>query len=150
MAQKCAHHCSLPENSTFDTEEFRILIVDDEAAILFAYRRLIENSGYTVDACETLAEAIDYISTQRYFAVITDLRLSGSETTEGLAVLACIRDHQPQAKVIVMTGYGGEEAALALGASFYFKKPLEPSVILEALRHLRAGVRRSNQRGSGC
>lgn len=129
------------ENSAHGTDEApRILVVDDEAAILFAYRRMAERNGYTVDTCETLAEAVEYIKTRRYLAIITDLRLTGTDTAEGFDVLACVRDHQPHARVIVITGYGEEQdtrAARALNAAFYFKKPLEPSVILEALRHIR-------------
>jgi DNA-binding NtrC family response regulator len=141
MAEESARQDVLSDDTAHGTKALsRILIVDDEAAILFAYRRLIEGSGYAVDVCETLAEAVERVMTRPYFAIITDLRLTGSDTEEGLAVLACVRDHQPRAKVIVMTGYGGEEtarAAHALDVSFYFEKPLEPSVIIEALRHLR-------------
>ncbi len=126
--------------SSSTNDQPRILIVDDETAVLFAYRRLIEGNGYVADVCETLDEAIAYIKANPYFAVITDLRLTGTNSREGLEVLACIREHQPQAKMIVITGYGGKEtfqSALTLGVTFYFNKPMEPSVILETLRHLR-------------
>ncbi len=150
MAENNARQPSLSGNAGRDAaEQPRVLIVDDEAAILFAYRRLIEGSGYVVDACETLVEAVEHIMTYPYFAVITDLRLTGSDAADGLAVLTYVRARQPGAKVIVMTGHDGEEttrAARALDASFYFKKPLEPSVILEALRHLREDEKAGDQR----
>jgi two-component system response regulator RegA len=144
MALKSALNASKPRAGVSGKkEQSRILIVDDEAAILFAYRRLLEGGGYMVDVCETLDEAVGFIMTHHYFAVITDIRLTGSDSTEGLTILASVRDRQPQAKMIVITGYGGKESvqdAIKLGASFYFKKPLEPSVVLETLRHLREDV----------
>ena len=143
MASKYAHTPLLRAGSNDTEESLRVLIVDDEAAVLFAYRRLLEGNGYDVDVCETLEEEMEYISTRTYFTVITDLRLTGSDSSEGLQVLAHVTHCQPRAKLIVMTGYGGKESsqsAIALGASFYFKKPLEPSVIIETLRHLRAAA----------
>jgi len=49
------------------------------------------------------------------------------------------RKELPQAKVILVTGYGNDElkkTTLALGASHYFEKPVNPSLILALLREL--------------
>ena len=114
-----------------------VLVIDDEEAVRFVYRRMIAASGYRVDTCGTLDEAVEFLGSRRYIAVVTDLRLAGSDGSEGLAVVSCSRAYQPQAKVIVMTGYGSEEDSLARGASFFLKKPLEPSLILELLGRIR-------------
>ncbi|HEX9079711.1 MAG TPA: response regulator [Desulfuromonadaceae bacterium] len=151
MTAETARHANLFGDAAHDAgEQRRVLIVDDEAAILFAYRRLIEGGGYVVDACGTLVEAVEHIMSHPYFAVITDLRLTGNDA-DGLAVLTYVRTRQPGARVIVVTGYDGEEsarAAFALEVSFYFRKPLEPSVILEALRHLREDEKTGNRRAA--
>lgn len=114
----------------------RVLIVDDEAAILFAYRKLFEKEGKRVDACETLEEAVDLIKSYPYCAVIADMRLNGTGSTDGMELLRLIHKLRPAAVVIIITGYGSseiEQEALDLGATYYFEKPVMPSVILGAL-----------------
>lgn len=118
----------------------RVLLVDDETAILFAYRRLIGRMGLVADCCETLDEAITLIATRAYCAVIADMRLAGSDTTAGLDLLRFIRTRQPRTKAIIWTGYGTPESAaaiLALGAAYYFEKPVLPSIILDILTGLK-------------
>ncbi|HEY3307018.1 MAG TPA: response regulator [Desulfuromonadaceae bacterium] len=117
----------------------RILIVDDEPAILFAYRKLIEKEGIAVDVCETHHEAIIHINARPYFAVIADMRLVGTDNMDGLKVVRAIREAQPDTKVILVTGYGNKEIvqkALSMGVSYYFEKPVMPAAILEALKIL--------------
>ena len=154
MASKDIRHTHFSGSGSSRTHEpSRILVVDDEVAVLFAYRRLFEGGGYVVDTCETLVEAVEYVKNSAYFAIITDLRLTGSDSTEGLELLACVRECQPRANVIMLTGYGGKESlrsSIELGAAFYFKKPLEPSVILEALRHLREEAAQGSRRDVNC
>jgi DNA-binding NtrC family response regulator len=131
----------LPSNSHLPTgnssETHRILIVDDEPAILFAYRKLIEKDGMIVDISTSLEGAIRHIRTRLYLAVITDLRLAGTDNGDGLEILRFIQNERPGTKTILATGYGDseiEKTARALGVSYYFKKPVQPSDILEALR----------------
>lgn len=116
----------------------RVLILDDEPAILFAYRKIIENEGMHVDSSTTLAEALLYIRTHRYLAVVADVRLSGSENQDGLEFLKIVRTSHPQTRMILATGYGNPEVkitALSLGADHYFIKPVAPSSIIEALKN---------------
>ncbi len=129
-------------------EPCRLLIVDDEPAMLFAYRRLLEGNGYQVDTCETLERAVEQIGSRPYFAVLTDLRLAGCDGADGLQVIVMVREQQPQAKIIVVTGCGDQEAPLTLGASYFFRKPLEPSVIFDVLRHLQEDARWEAARGT--
>jgi DNA-binding NtrC family response regulator len=115
----------------------RVLIVDDEVSILFSYRKLLEREGMKVDVCESFEEAVEHIRDNDYCAVIADIRLSGSENTDGLKILHEIKKKQPDAKVILMTGYGNsdiEQMAYDLGAAHYFEKPVRPSVILDTLK----------------
>jgi DNA-binding NtrC family response regulator len=114
----------------------RILVIDDEPAVLFAYRKIIEKSGFAVDICETLDDAISNINSRQYVAVIADLRLAGYDNCDGLEILRFVRTHCPGTKTILATGYGDndvEKTALAIGVTRYFKKPVQPSDILHAL-----------------
>lgn len=119
----------------------RILVVDDEPAILFAYRKLIEKDGMTVDISANLDDAIRQIRARRYLAVIADLRLAGTDNGDGLEILRVIQEERPYTKTILATGYGDSEIerqAHSLGVSYCFKKPVSPADILSALREFHA------------
>lgn len=124
-------------------DQKKVLIVDDEVAILFAYQKLIEREGFGVDVCENVETALAHINDHVYCAVIADMRLAGTENTDGLKILHAIRGNQPETKVILVTGYGNAEIkqmAYALGATHYFEKPVRPSVILDALKSLMGSL----------
>jgi DNA-binding NtrC family response regulator len=115
----------------------RILIVDDEPAILFAYRKLIEKEGMCVDISSCLNGAIQHIRDRYYLAVIADMRLSGTDNNDGMEFLRIVRHEHPTTKMIIATGYGSleiEAAARALGVSYYFEKPVQPLAIMGALK----------------
>lgn len=127
-----------PYTYTVDNPEppARILVIDDEPAVLFAYRKLIEKDGMIVDICENMEEALQYIRSQHYLAVIADMRLAGTDNGDGLEILRCVRRDYPDTKTILATGYGDsetEKTARELGVSYYFKKPVQPADILAAL-----------------
>jgi DNA-binding NtrC family response regulator len=118
-------------------ESHRVLVVDDEPAVLFAYRKLIEKDGMAVDISATLEEAIRHIRANHYLAVIADLRLAGSDNGDGFEILRFIRQERPHTKTILASGYDCgeiEKRAYILGVSCYFRKPVQPSAILDALR----------------
>lgn len=119
----------------------RILIVDDEPAILFAYRRLIEREGLVVDTSASLQEAITLLQLRPYLAVIADMRLAGTDNADGLEILRLIRQERLTTKVILATGYGSqavEREAKSLGATHYFQKPVLPATILLVLKGIHA------------
>jgi DNA-binding NtrC family response regulator len=119
----------------------RVLVVDDEPSILFAYQKLLGAEGFTVDACGELEAALHFTNSCSYFAVITDIRLSGSGNSDGVALLRAVRSQQPLAKTVVVTGYGTSELERTLkelGATHYFEKPVRPSLILDILNAVNA------------
>lgn len=116
----------------------RILVVDDEPAVLFAYRKLIEKDGMVVDLSANFEDAVTNIRTHRYLAVIADLRLTGTDNGDGLEILRIVQNERPGTMTILATGYGDsetEKSARALGVTHYFKKPVQPAQILDALRN---------------
>lgn len=117
----------------------RILIVDDDDAFLFSYKKLLRGAFVEVDTCMSLEDAIELIRDNDYSTVITDFRLSHSESNEGLEILQYVREHKPSTPVIFLTGYGSDEIkvkAFALGACSYFDKPVQISEIVNALKKL--------------
>jgi DNA-binding NtrC family response regulator len=135
-----------------EQDSHRVLIVDDEHAICFAYSRLLESESFGFDICDSVEAAIELLNLNKYFAVISDVRFAGSDNADGVYLVSCIKNLQPQAKVILVTGYGSEElkkTADELGVSHYLEKPVEPSLILFLLRalHLVADEEEENYKG---
>lgn len=106
----------------------RILIVDDEPAILFAVNSYLGTRDYLVDVAEDLQSAEELLARIDFDVVVTDLRLSAEGKTEGLDILRFIRDRQMSAKTILLTAYGSTEVeaqATALNVDRYLEKPIE-------------------------
>ena len=117
----------------------RILIVDDEKAILLAFKKLLKSPNIMVDTAETIDEAEDLLRKNIYNVVIVDLRLTGVDGEEGLEIIKYVKGLYPQTNVILVTGYGSSavmEKAQALGAAFYFEKPVSSEIMKNALKSL--------------
>ena len=90
-------------------------------------------------AVRTLDEAAEALLRRRYSVVVTDLRLTGADSEEGLDILRLARDSGGETEVIVVTGYGSPSSmtkAYQLGAAYYFEKPVRPARLLEAVEAL--------------
>lgn len=117
----------------------RILIVDDEESTLFVYSRLLQRLNAPIDVVRTIEEAEQVLGENDYGVVLTDLRLTGAVSEEGLDVLRRAREKSPSPEVIVITGYGCPSAmtkAFTLGAAYYFEKPVRPIQLLHAVESL--------------
>ena len=117
----------------------KILIVDDEKAILVAFKKLLRSPNIDVDTAETIGESEDLLKRNIYNAAIVDLRLTGVDGEEGLKIMKDIKEFYPQTNVILVTGYGSSavmEKAQALGAAFYFEKPVSIEILKNALKSL--------------
>jgi ActR/RegA family two-component response regulator len=113
--------------------------VDDEAAILMAFKKLLQTKDITVDTAETMGEAEDLLKKNIYNAAIVDLRLTGVTGEEGLEIIKYIKEYCAQTHVILVTGYGSPkvmEKAQVLGAAFYFEKPVSGDTLRNALKSL--------------
>ncbi|MCB2146814.1 MAG: response regulator [Deltaproteobacteria bacterium] len=109
-----------------------ILVVDDEVAVNNNIRKILAKKGYQVDQAVTREEAIERIDTQNYSLVLLDLRIPG---VKGLELLKAVGDKNPEAKVIIITGYASIETAVEaarMGAVDYLPKPFTPDEIRNA------------------
>lgn len=96
---------------------------------------VLDKNGFEVSLAKTPASALDQLRNSRFDAVVTDVVFDG--WSEGALVLAAAREHQPDAVVILMTGYPALEAAVAAvkqGATDYLQKPVDP-IVLSAYLH---------------
>jgi DNA-binding response OmpR family regulator len=114
----------------------RILIVDDEPTILFAFSQYLKSPTVIIETASTFEEAVDVLKRQTFGAVIADLRLTGTTNIEGYEVIRQARRLQPSSKIMVVTAYGGDDIKKTihdLGADYYFEKPVSPQKIKEVL-----------------
>ncbi len=104
----------------------QILVVDDEIAVNNNIRKILGKSGLEVDQAVTKAEALKRIAAQPYKLVLLDLKMPG---VSGLELLQAVSKHQPQARVIIITGYASIDTAVEsarIGAVDYLPKPFTP------------------------
>ncbi|MGE5848718.1 MAG: response regulator [Candidatus Methylomirabilota bacterium] len=115
----------------------RILLVDDEPTILLGLSHLLRRAGAEVISCVSREEAEEAIQKQVFDLALLDVRLSGTETTAGLDLLAVLKKRSPRTYVIIMTAFGTDDIrreAIARGASHYCDKPLNLDHLLGLLR----------------
>jgi len=121
----------------------RLLILEDEAAILSALERFFIAKGYAVDAVAEPAQAEVLLSSRSYDALVTDLRLGDSQGTEGLDIVTLTRERCPAAKIVVLTAYGSpdvEQEARRRGAHAFLHKPVPLADIAAELQTLLANA----------
>lgn len=117
----------------------RVLVVDDEPAALFAYRKLLEGAGYGVDLCESADQSMEMLRKNRYFAVVSDMRFGGTDNRDGIRILTSVRDEHPVTRVILVTGTddgGAVQSMFQREVPFFFQKPVAPELLLSALKSL--------------
>jgi len=103
----------------------RVLVVDDEKAMLLALKGLLTKEGYQVETASSGDEALRRIETGNFHVVITDLSMDGAS---GMQVLERARAVDPDLGVIMITAYGSEKIAvqaMKLGAADYIPKPFD-------------------------
>lgn len=110
-----------------------LLLVDDDKPWLTRLERAMERRGFDVRIADNVADGLASIgSTPPAFAVV-DLRL---EDGNGLEVVSALHDKRPDARAVVLTGYGNIASAVTavkLGAVDYLAKPADADDVIKAL-----------------
>lgn len=119
--------------------EKRLLIVDDDKTVLYAYKRLFQFAGVKVDTAKNLDKARNHMRRNDYRAVVTDLRLTPEDGLEGLQVLANMKQINGDTKLILITAFGNDlvqKRAEELGVDYYFEKPVPIDSLITILKSL--------------
>ena len=106
-----------------------LFIVDDEPSILTNCRKILSKLTGNITTAANGLEALNYLKERSFDVVITDLKMS---RLGGLAVLEYIREHQPETRVVVITGFASVSSAVEVmksGAFDYLPKPFTPDEI---------------------
>jgi len=113
----------------------RLLVVDDEAGIRAALRQLLEYEGYTVLTASSGDEALQAYAEHRPHLALLDVKMAG---LDGLAVLKRLREQDPRAIVVMISGHGTIATAVEatqLGAHDFLEKPLDTDRVLVTVRN---------------
>lgn len=89
--------------------KFGVLVVDDESAVLFTYRLLLEQQGYQVTAVASSALAREALNKHKFDLLLCDLSLE--ENHNGFEVIGYARERLPHIACVLLTGYASVEAA---------------------------------------
>lgn len=124
--------------SQVPTSRPRVLIADDEPDMRALLDELCRARGFVATLVEDGRLAIDAIvgAAQPFDIVVTDVQMPGAD---GFQVLETARTVSPEARVLLITGYGTEadrERALTGGASAYLLKPVSIVTIGAVLERL--------------
>src|SRR5437660_7238871 len=112
----------------------RVLVIDDEPGLGQSLGLLLSDAGYDVVAEGNGARALERARAEPFDLVLCDVRMADMD---GLAFLRAYKSGGGPALVIMMSAYGGEEAALAAmkeGAYDYVAKPFRPDEVVLTLR----------------
>ncbi|MFP6663422.1 MAG: sigma-54 dependent transcriptional regulator [Deltaproteobacteria bacterium] len=114
----------------------RLLIVDDEKALLLALRGVFKKEGWQVETASSGEEAVRKIKPNAFDVVLTDLSLG---TLSGMDVLAHARAEDAETSVVMITAYGSEKVAVEAmkkGAEDYVPKPFDNEEMRIVLRRV--------------
>lgn len=112
------------------SEQVKILVVDDETAILETLGILFRGAGYNVSVANSGAKALIALSEEKPDIVLTDIRMPGAT---GLEVLAKAREVDAEIPVILMTAQASLQSAVRAvneGAYYYLQKPFANNELL--------------------
>ena len=118
----------------------RILIADDEQSIAKALKVILEKNKFAVDAVFNGTDALDYIMSTPYDAIVLDIMMPG---LDGLTVLSRAREAGIKTPVMLLTAkseIADRVAGLECGADDYLPKPFATA---EFVARVRALTRRS-------
>jgi len=108
-----------------DADRAKILVIDDEQMIRFAFEQFLKDEGHQPLLARDAKAALDQIGRHKPEIVFLDYRLPG---TDGLELLAMIREIDPGLAVVFMTAFGAMDVAIKAmqtGAYEYLTKPLD-------------------------
>jgi two-component system, response regulator RegA len=110
-----------------------LLIVEDDKSFLQRLARAMEGRGFTVTTAESVADGLTQLETASPAFAVVDMRL---EDGNGLDVISALKRRRPDARAIILTGYGNIATAVnavKLGAVDYLSKPVDADDVVAAL-----------------
>src|ERR1700736_3243596 len=113
----------------------RVLLVDDDNAVLAMMTATLTHKGFDVVAANSVAAALKLITTESFDVLITDLHMPNP--ADGFTVVTAMRHSQPDALTLLVSGYPDVQSAMAailLEADEIIVKPFEAGKLAKLLR----------------
>jgi two-component system nitrogen regulation response regulator NtrX len=113
----------------------RILVVDDEEGIRHVLKQVLEYEGHEVETASGGGEALSLHASFEPDLTFLDVKMA---RMDGLEVLARVREKEPEALVVMISGHGSIETAVEAtrrGAYDFLEKPLDTDRILVTIRN---------------
>jgi DNA-binding response OmpR family regulator len=113
----------------------RVLLVDDDSAVLAMMMQGLERKRFDVVAASSVTEALRRIATENFDVLITDLHMP--DPGDGFTVVSAMRHSQPNALTLLLSGYPdvqGAMAAILLEADEILVKPFDIGRLTELVR----------------
>src|SRR5882757_5752056 len=115
----------------------RILLVDDEVAVLLTLKAVLEISGFDVDTAASAREGVSKLHTREYHMLITDMRME--HDVSGVEVIRAARSAAYHPAVALLTAFPvAEEDWQEMGADQLLVKPMHTRILLQQIEHLIA------------
>jgi two-component system response regulator RegA len=113
--------------------ERSLLIVEDDKSFLQRLARAMETRGFVVTTAESVADGLLQVEKAAPAFAVVDMRLGDGN---GLDVISAMKRRRPEARAIILTGYGNIATAVnavKLGAVDYLAKPVDADDVVAAL-----------------
>jgi two-component system, response regulator RegA len=113
--------------------EKTLLIVEDDKAFLQRLASAMQTRGFAVTTAESVAEGLQQVQHSAPAFAVVDMRLGDGN---GLDVISALKRSRPEARAIILTGYGNIATAVnavKLGAVDYLAKPVDADDVVSAL-----------------
>jgi CheY-like chemotaxis protein len=90
----------------FDAGKYRVLVVDDEPAVLYTYRLILEQEGYITVAVASAREALERLAAEDFHLLLCDYSLEEKRT--GFEVINAARQKKAAIPCLLLTGYANQ------------------------------------------
>lgn len=113
--------------------ERTLLIVEDDRSFLTRLAKALEQRGFTITTAESVADGLLEVERSAPAFAVVDMRLGDGN---GLDVISALKRRRPEARGIILTGYGNIATAVnavKLGAVDYLAKPADADDVVAAL-----------------
>lgn len=114
-------------------EDRSLIVVEDDQAFLSRLSRALEARGFEVETADSVDNGLALIEQKAPAFAVVDMRL---EDGNGLEVIEALHEARPEARAVVLTGYGNLATAVSavkLGAIDYLAKPADADDVIASL-----------------
>jgi len=122
-------------------DAINICVIDDEKIVCERLKAILEKNGFNVEAVTVSSEAMKKVTEKNCHILITDIKM---DKPDGIDMLRYTRQHAPDTRVIMITGFATVETAreaLKSGAVDFIAKPFRMSQIKDIVMRIAEELR---------